>query len=144
MNARTVAAAHGIEVREQRREGAADYTNLVAVTARNGDEVTVVGTTLGADGRAWLVGAFGHSVEIELAPRMLVIRNADVPGMVGRIGTTLGEAGVNIANMNLSRTLGRDDALMVLSVDSDLSEVLLDSLAAADGVMGRPYYIRLP
>jgi len=144
VNARAVAAEHGIEVREQRREGAADYTNLLAVTARNGDEVTVVGTTLGADGRAWLVGAYGHSVEVELAPRMLVVRNADVPGMVGRIGTALGEAGVNIANMNLSRTPGRDDALMVLSIDSDPPEELLDTLAAADGVIGRPRFIRLP
>jgi D-3-phosphoglycerate dehydrogenase len=90
------------------------------------------------------VRALGHAVEIELAPRMLVIENADVPGMVGRVGTLLGDGGVNIANMNLSREgAGAQSAVMVLSIDSDPSPAVLAALAKSPGVHGRPRVIRL-
>src|SRR5262249_29797660 len=105
VNAPTIAEQHGIEVREQRRGGISDYTNLLAVTARSRSEgeCTIVGTTLGTEHRPWLVRALGYAVEIELDPRMLVLENEDVPGMIGRVGTILGNANVNIANMNVSR-----------------------------------------
>ena len=55
----------------------------------------------------WLVRVHGLPLEIELAGRLLLLRNDDVPGMVGRVGTLLGDAGVNIANMTLSRSRAR-------------------------------------
>ena len=70
-----------------------------------------MGTLLGADHRPWLVRVLGHPLEIELAGPLLLLRNDDVPGMVGRVGTLLGDAGVNIANMTLSRTARAADAL---------------------------------
>jgi D-3-phosphoglycerate dehydrogenase len=143
VNARTVAEHQGIEVREQTRAGSSDYTNLVAVTARDGDDATVVGTTLGRDNRPWLVRALGYEVEIQLDPRMLVLENADVPGMIGKVGTQLGAAGVNIANMNVSRNSSGGVALMVVSVDQDPPEALLDALERTDGVASRPRFIRL-
>jgi D-3-phosphoglycerate dehydrogenase len=143
VNARTVAEERGIEVREQRRAGVSDYTNLLAVTARNGVETTVVGTTLGRDHRPWLVRALGYQVEIELDPRMLVLENADVPGMIGRVGTLIGQAGINIANMNVSRNSSSGNALMVVSLDQDPPDDLLASLAATEGVQHRPRFIRL-
>jgi D-3-phosphoglycerate dehydrogenase / 2-oxoglutarate reductase len=143
VNARSVAEHQGIEVREQTRAGASDYTNLVAVTARDGDDATVVGTTLGLDNRPWLVRALGYEVEIQLDPRMLVLENADVPGMIGKVGTQLGAAGVNIANMNVSRNSSGGVALMVVSVDQDPPEELLDALEQTEGVASRPRFIRL-
>ena len=58
------------------------------------------------------------TLEIELAPRMIFLRYDDVPGVIGRVGTLLGEAGVNIANMTVSRNREGGKALMVLSLDS--------------------------
>jgi D-3-phosphoglycerate dehydrogenase len=144
VNAPTVAEDHGIEVREQRRVGVSDYTNLLAVTARGrAGESTVVGTTLGTEHRPWLVRALGYAVEIELDPRMLVLENEDVPGMIGRVGTILGSANVNIANMNVSRNQSGGNALMVVSIDEEPSAALLSELEATRGVATRPRFIRL-
>ena len=112
VNALSIAAELGVEVAEQHRAGASDYTNLLAVTVRDPAERTVVGTVLGADHRAWLVRVHGLPLEIELGGRLLLLRNDDVPGMVGRVGTLLGDAGINIANMTLSRSAAGGDAMM--------------------------------
>jgi D-3-phosphoglycerate dehydrogenase / 2-oxoglutarate reductase len=118
VNAPLVAADRGIGVTEERRSAARDFTNLVRVTiAWNGDEVRVAGTTIGGEGRQWLVSALGFQIEIELAPLMVVFVYDDVPGVIGRVGTTFGAAGVNIANMAVSRTRQGGKALMALSID---------------------------
>jgi len=119
VNAPLIARERGIDVREERSRSARDYTNLVRVEIRVGDEqVRVAGTTIGRDHRQWLVNALGFDLEIELAPLMVLFRYADVPGVIGRVGSLFGDAGVNIANMNVSRTRRGGEALMVLSVDS--------------------------
>ena len=88
VNAPTVAEEHGIEVREQRRVGVSDYTNLLAVTARGRPRVDRGRHDARHRAAAWLVRALGYAVEIELDPRMLVrSRTTDVPGMIGRVGT---------------------------------------------------------
>ena len=89
------------------------------VEIRNGDEETrVAGTLIGSDNRQWLVRALGFDLDLELAPMLVLFRYDDVPGVIGRVGTLFGEAGVNIANMTVSRTRRGDKALMVLTVDS--------------------------
>ena len=71
----------------------------------------MAGTTIGREHRRWLVSALGFELEMELAPLMAFFRYDDVPGVIGRIGTLFGEAGVNIANMAVSRTKrGREGA----------------------------------
>ena len=143
VNARSVAEHQGIEVREQTRAGASDYTNLVAVTARDGDDATVVGTTLGLDNRPWLVRALGYEVEIQLDPRMLVLENADVPGMIGKVGTRLrAHPPEHREHERLPEQLG-GVALMVVSVDQDPPDELLDALEQTEGVASRPRFIRL-
>jgi D-3-phosphoglycerate dehydrogenase len=86
----------------------------------------VAGTTIGAEHRCWLVRAFGFELEMELAPLMVVFRYDDVPGVIGRVGTLFGEAGVNIANMAVSRTRQGGKALMVLSIDSPAPKELVE------------------
>ncbi len=126
VNAPLVAAERGIEVVEERRRASRDFTNLIAVTAA--DSARVAGTTIGGEHRHWLVSALGFDLEIELAPRMILLRYDDVPGVVGRVGTMLGEAGVNIANMAVSRSREAGKALMVLSIDTPASAELLERL----------------
>jgi D-3-phosphoglycerate dehydrogenase len=115
VNAPVVAADRGIEVVEEKRRSSRDYTNLIAVSA---DGVRVAGTTIGTDARHFLVNALGFELEMELAPRMALLLYDDIPGVIGRVGTLFGAAGVNIANMTVSRNREGGKALMALSIDS--------------------------
>jgi D-3-phosphoglycerate dehydrogenase len=131
VNAPLIAAERGIEVREERSSSARDYTNLVRVEIRFGVEhVRVSGTTIGREHRQWLVHALGFDLELELAPLFVLCRYDDVPGVIGRVGTLFGEAGVNIANMTVSRTRRGGKALMVLTVDSPPPPELADRIRA--------------
>ena len=132
VNAPLIAAERGIEVTEERRRRSRDFTNLIAVTLRGADgETRVAGTTIGADHRRWLVSALGFEIEMELAPLMVFFRYDDVPGVIGRVGTMFGDAGVNIANMAVSRTRRGGKALTVLSVDSEAPPELVETIRTA-------------
>jgi D-3-phosphoglycerate dehydrogenase len=125
VNAPVIAADRGVEVVEETRRSSRDYKNLVAVSA---DGRRVAGTTIGTEDRQWLVSALGFQVEIELAPRMALLRYDDVPGVIGRVGTLFGSAGVNIANMAVSRSRDAGKALMALSIDSPVPPELITRL----------------
>ena len=106
-------------MREERSRTARDYTNLVRVELRGGDSsVQVAGTTIGSDHRPWLVNVLGFEIELELAPLFVFCLYDDVPGVIGRVGTLFGEAGINIAGMTVSRSRRGGKALMALTVDS--------------------------
>jgi len=115
VNAPVVAVDRGIEVAESKNRTSRDYTNLVIVSV---DDVQVGGTTIGTDERHFLVNALGFDLEMDLAPRMVLLLYDDIPGVIGRIGTLFGVSGVNIANMTVSRNREGGKALMAISVDS--------------------------
>jgi len=125
VNAPVVAADRGIEVSEEKRRASRDFTNLVRVSA---DGVRVAGTTIGTDNRHWLVSALGFELDIEMSPRMALLLYDDVPGVIGRVGTLFGAAGVNIANMTVSRNREGGKALMAISIDSAAPPELLAQL----------------
>jgi D-3-phosphoglycerate dehydrogenase len=129
VNAPLIAAEHGIEVREERSHTARDYTDLVFVELRAGDRlVQVAGTTIGSDDRPWLINILGFEIDLELAPRIVLCRYDDVPGVIGRVGTMFGEAGINIAGMTVSRSRQSGKALMALTVDSAPPPELVERL----------------
>jgi len=132
VNAPVIAAERGIEVSEQRFAGSRDYTNLVrVVVTAGGEEVEVSGTIVGPEQRLFLAGALGFAIDIELAPRMAFFVYDDLPGVIGRVGTMFGHAGVNIANMAVSRTKEGGKALMVFSIDSPAPPELAEQVAAS-------------
>jgi D-3-phosphoglycerate dehydrogenase len=127
VNAPLIAAERGIEVAEERDRASRDYTNLVRVSIRSdGSETEVTGTTIGPEPRLFLAGALGFAIDIEIAPRMVMFRYDDVPGVIGRVGTMFGEEGVNIANMAVSRTKEGGTALMALSIDGEPPPALVE------------------
>jgi D-3-phosphoglycerate dehydrogenase len=131
VNAPVIAAERGVDVREERRRGSRDFTNLVRVEAHAGGETfRVAGTTIGNDNRLWLVSALGFELDMELAPLLVFFRYDDVPGVIGRVGTMFGDAGINIANMAVSRTRQGGKALMALSIDQPAPRELLERLGA--------------
>jgi D-3-phosphoglycerate dehydrogenase len=132
VNAPLIAAERGIEVSEQRTAASRHYANLVRVVVTAGEaEVEVAGTTVGPEHRLFLAGALGFAIDIELAPHMAFLTYDDVPGVIGRVGTMFGEAGVNIANMAVSRTTEGGKALMAFSIDSPAPPELVERVEAA-------------
>jgi D-3-phosphoglycerate dehydrogenase len=125
VNAPLIAEERGIEVSEERSGRARDYLNLITVAV---DDVEVSGTTIGPEHRHFLAGALGFAIDLQLSPRMVFFRYDDVPGVIGRVGTMFGEAGVNIANMAVSRTKEGGKALMALAIDSEPPPELVDRI----------------
>jgi D-3-phosphoglycerate dehydrogenase / 2-oxoglutarate reductase len=128
VNAPVIAAERGVEVTEERRRSSRDFTNLVRVEAVADGKLRVAGTTIGNDNRLWLVSALGFELDMELAPLLVFFRYDDVPGVIGRVGTMFGGAGINIANMTVSRTRRGGKALMALSIDEPAPGELVDQL----------------
>lgn len=129
VNAPVIAAERGVNVSEKRFATSQHYTNLVRVVIGTADEeIEVTGTIVGPEHRLILAGAFGCAIDIEFAPRMVFLLYDDVPGVIGRVGTMFGEAGVNIAGMAVSRRTEVGKALMVFSIDSPAPPELVERL----------------
>ena len=110
----------GIEMEEVKTSTHAEFTELieVEVTCKNGKSRTIGGTLVGKNQAPRIVTIDGHGVEVNTHATLLVLKNKDVPGIVGFIGVTLGEDKVNIANMSLSRDKGEGFAVSVFELDS--------------------------
>ena len=87
----------------------------------------VAGTLLGREPR--IIGIMGIDIEAQLGPNMLFITNADEPGLIGALGTALGNNGVNIATFHLGRSAPGADALALVEVDQPVSPELTEELA---------------
>ena len=134
VNAPAIAKAHGIDVGEATTALATNCTELIEVSAIKGSEAcTVAGTFFGSSAR--IVHIAGHYVETNPRGRFLFVENDDRPGIVGTVGTSLGNAAVNIANMALSRTSDRSRAVTVIEVDSEPPASLLENLRNTPGIL---------
>lgn len=131
VNALQIAEQRGIDMDERTEPSAGEYQDLVKVTAFGTTDACVAGTTIGSSDRARLVEALGFLIEIELSDRMAFFHYDDVPGVIGRVGTAFGAAGVNIANMAVARRDGR--ALMAISFDGAPPGDVVRDLASLDG-----------
>ncbi|MCW3847057.1 phosphoglycerate dehydrogenase [Sphingomonas sp. LB-2] len=134
VNAPFLAKERGLDVREVRHEREGVYHTLVRVTVSTqaGDR-SVAGTLFG-DAAPRLVELFGIKVEADLAGHMLYIVNEDAPGFIGRLGTTLGTAGVNIGTFHLGRREAGGEAVLLLSLDEPVTAELLANVKALPGV----------
>ncbi|MBS1848316.1 MAG: phosphoglycerate dehydrogenase [Actinobacteria bacterium] len=131
VNAPQVAAHRGIEVRDTTSTSARDYINLVTL---RGPKHAIAGTLSGLKGEARVVMVDDHAIDVPPANNMLVVRNDDRPGVIGRVGTLLGDAGVNISDMAVGRSPQGAGALMVVSTSGPVDEQTAEHLADVDGV----------
>jgi D-3-phosphoglycerate dehydrogenase len=132
VNAPALADAHGIEVREVATTTTVDFVNLI--TLRRGEH-TMSGTLAGHNGEARLVAVDGHGVDLPPSPHMLVVRNEDRPGMIGVVGTVLGEAGLNIADMDVGRSPTGAAAMMVVATTEAVPTEVAEALRAVPGIV---------
>jgi D-3-phosphoglycerate dehydrogenase len=134
VNAPFIARDRNIEIAEVRHERDTDYQTLLRVTLRTPDGERSVAGTLFAGSTPRLVEIGGIKVEADFAPRMLYIVNEDKPGFIGRLGTLLGNAGVNIGTFHLGRRNAGGEAVLLLSVDQSIPEPLMWELCRLPGV----------
>jgi D-3-phosphoglycerate dehydrogenase len=134
VNAPYLAKERGLDVREVRHDREGDYHTLVRVSVTTPEGERSVAGTLFSNAAPRLVDMFGIRVEAELQGEMIYIVNEDAPGFIGRLGTALGEAGVNIGTFNLGRRAAGGDAVALVSVDSHVGEELVARLEALPGV----------
>jgi D-3-phosphoglycerate dehydrogenase len=130
VNAPIVAKERGIRVAEIRRDQQGAYEGYIMLTVRTPELTRSVAGTVFSDGRPRLIQVKGINMEADFAPHMLYITNEDKPGFIGRLGTLLGDAGVNIANFNLGRAAPGADAIAIVQVDEKVSDTVLRQIRA--------------
>jgi D-3-phosphoglycerate dehydrogenase len=136
VNAPVIARERGIGVSETRRERRGIYEGYIKLTATlaDGSSRRVAGTVF-SDGRPRLIQVKDINLDAEFATHMLYVVNEDKPGFIGRLGTVLGAAGVNIATFHLGRAAPGAEALALIEVDEPLPETLLAQVRAIPGVV---------
>jgi D-3-phosphoglycerate dehydrogenase / 2-oxoglutarate reductase len=133
VNAPAFAESLGLKVTETRLSAIGDYTDLLELSVvAEGVTVSVAGAFFGATPR--IVSVNNRWVEARPHGVVLVLENTDRPGIVGRIGTLLGEHGVNIATMSLSRNEAGGTALTVLNLDTLPNEQLLSTIRSSEDI----------
>jgi D-3-phosphoglycerate dehydrogenase len=130
VNAPVLATDRGVHVRLTTDAESPDYRNLVTLraTLADGTRMSVSGTLAGTRHLEKIVEIDGFDVESTVADHMAVFRYEDRPGIVGTVGRILGEAGVNIAGMQVSRDRRGGHALVVMTVDSEIPAPVLDDI----------------
>ncbi|HEX9861177.1 MAG TPA: ACT domain-containing protein, partial [Nitrospirota bacterium] len=124
-----------IEVKVSKTTGGSEYTSLITVRVRaNGKEMVIAGTLNGRK-EPRIVQVDNFPMETVPEGDMLVLMNNDKPGVIGGIGTILGQNGVNIARMQFGREKQGGKAMSVVSIDSTASDELLAKIRQLPNVL---------
>jgi D-3-phosphoglycerate dehydrogenase / 2-oxoglutarate reductase len=132
VNAPQLAKDHGVEVRETNCATSADFVNLI--TLRGGDR-SISGAIVGRRGEQRIVMVDDHSFDVPPATHMLMVKNDDRPGVIGVVGTLLGNAGVNIADMDVGRAGDAGTAVMLIAPTAEVDNAVLAQLRTAPGII---------
>ncbi|MCW2701671.1 MAG: D-3-phosphoglycerate dehydrogenase [Blastococcus sp.] len=135
VNAPLLAEQRGLEVSLSSDVESPDYRNLITVRGAmaDGTQVTVSGTLFGKNQVPKLTEVDGFDIDLDLSGYLLFFIYTDRPGVVGTVGAALGEAGVNIAGAQVSRTTRGGEALMAVTVDGRVPAELLGDIAGRIG-----------
>jgi D-3-phosphoglycerate dehydrogenase len=135
VNAPVLAADRGVEVRLVTDPVSEDFRNVIGLRGAmaDGSEVSVFGTLTGPKQIEKIVGVHGVDLEVTVATHMAFFRYVDRPGVVGVLGRILGDAGINIAGMQVGRAKRGGAAIVALTVDSAIPAGVLAEIAAEIG-----------
>ncbi|MBB4185948.1 phosphoglycerate dehydrogenase [Sinorhizobium terangae] len=120
----------GVILSEVKRDKSGVFDGYIKLTVTTANQTRSVAGTVFSDGKPRFIQIKGINLDADVGKHMVYLTNTDVPGMIGFIGTTLGDAGVNIANFQLGREKEGGDAIALLYVDGPVSETVLDKLRA--------------
>lgn len=135
VNAPALAAARGIKITESRTPASGEGGGCVLTVRKRGGshDREICGTVLSRD-NIRILTIDGYRVDIRPSGPMLVTQHTDRPGVIGKVGTLIGEAGINIAGMHVGRESAGQGALMVLKLDTPTPDTLLDQIRRVDGM----------
>lgn len=132
VNAPLLAEERGVEVRETKSALSRDFVNLVILKAESGgDSIAVGGTLVGKRDEERIVRVYDYEIEVLPERYMCFLRYRDRPGVIGNVGSILGDRGINIASMQVSRETIGGEALMGLTVDSQIPARVLEEIGSA-------------
>lgn len=136
VNAPGVAKARGVKAKEIKSKDTENFTNLITVRVRTDKgEHMVAGTLFGRKaGRIVMIDEY--RVDVDPQGWLLIGPHMDKPGMVGSVGTILGENGINIAGMQVGKTETAGTSIMVMAVETDIPTPVLLKIKAVDGILG--------
>ena len=126
VNAPAVAENRGVIVTEGKRSDAKGYKNLISIEVKSDGNHVIVEGFLGKEPKIVMIN--GYQVNVKTVGNMLIVRYKDIPGIIGSIGTKLGEHNINIAKMQVGRQEPGGEAVMVLKVDQKVSKVVEDAI----------------
>ncbi|RJP30238.1 MAG: phosphoglycerate dehydrogenase [Actinobacteria bacterium] len=142
INAPIFARERGIAVRETKSEQTRDYVNLIMVRGRrDGDDVAVGGTLVGLSNAERFVHVYEYDIDLSPSQYMAFFRYADIPGMIGKIGTILGNHDINIAHMQVGRRKISGEAVMGINVDTPISEDVMEEIRRVTDVKDSKFII---
>lgn len=143
VNAATIAEERGIRIVEEKSPDAEDHLSLVQLSGVFNRQPVSVSGTITRKGQV-LVEIQGLELELPLHHNLLMVRNEDVPGVIGRVGTFLGDINVNISDMVVGRMPGTGEAAMMgVATDSVLTDAQIEALRKLDGII-TARFVRLP
>ncbi|MGE0214098.1 MAG: NAD(P)-dependent oxidoreductase, partial [Parvibaculaceae bacterium] len=125
VSAPVMARERGMKVDEVRQTQRGTYESYVRVSVRTERQERSVAGTVFSDGKPRIIQIKGINMEAELGPHMLYVTNADKPGFIGALGTTLGNAGVNIATFHLGRQERGGNAIALIEIDEAIASGVL-------------------
>jgi D-3-phosphoglycerate dehydrogenase len=131
VNVGRIADSRGIELTERRAEKARSYKNVLAVKVTAGSVSRTVTGTVFEGGESRILGIDNTAIDLRPAPWMLLMKYPDVPGMVGKFGSILGDAKINIAGMQVGRREKSGAAVVILTVDDPVPDMVLARLRTA-------------
>ena len=132
VNAPQIAKDRGVEVRETSSAVSADYVNLLTL---RGAGRCIAGTLVGRRSEQRIVLIDDHAFDVPPAENMLMVKNDDRPGVIGLVGTLLGAAGVNIADMDVGRATTPGTAVMLIAPTAAVDDAVVADLRAAAGII---------
>jgi D-3-phosphoglycerate dehydrogenase len=135
VSAVALAQERGLNIATTTRGQDGAYESYVKLTVVTDDYERAVAGTVFADGKPRFIQVRDINMEFEVAPHMLFVRNSDKPGFIGRFGSLMGEAGVNIATLNLGRDKPGGDAICLVTLDEPIPEGVLNQVKALPQVI---------
>jgi D-3-phosphoglycerate dehydrogenase len=130
VSAAASARERGIRLEETTRGQEGAFESYIKLTVKTDEYERSVAGTVFSDGRPRIIQVRDIDMEFEVAPRMLFIRNADKPGFIGKFGMLMGEAGLNIATLNLGRDKPGGEAICMVAIDEPVSDEVLAKVRA--------------
>ena len=133
VNAPSLAKERNIKIQEVKDKAVEDFANLITVSVKaNGRTQKVQGTLFGEEGR--IVSINSYRVDVDPHARILICPHINRPGIIGKIGSLLGDAGINISGMQVGKTEIEGTSMMVLTIDNDIPNSIIKEILSFDAI----------